>query len=184
MKVLSHDITHKTDVGGVALNIRSAPEAAKQYTKVSERVQAAAPEAKILGVAVQAMSRGGYEVIIGSKRDAPSARRSCSAWAAPASSSTATCRRLPARQPDARAGHDPDTKVSRLLEGYRGRPAVDMVALEQTLVKFSYLLVDFPEILEMDANPVQVRADGLGALDARIVIEPKDVRKIALPGSH
>ena len=52
------------------------------------------------------------------------------------------------------------------------------------MVKVSYLLVDFPEILEMDINPLQVRADGLCALDARIVIEPKDVRKIILPGSH
>jgi len=59
-----------------------------------------------------------------------------------------------------------------------------MVALEQTLVKFSYLLVDFPEITELDANPLQVRPDGLSALDARIVIDPKDVRKITLPGSH
>ena len=59
-----------------------------------------------------------------------------------------------------------------------------MVALEQALVKLSYLLVDFPEITEMDINPLQVRPDGLNALDARIVIEPKDVRKITLPGSH
>ena len=57
-----------------------------------------------------------------------------------------------------------------------------MIALEQALVKMSYLLVDFPEILEMDINPLQVRTDGVCALDARIVIEPKDVRKIALPG--
>jgi acetyltransferase len=59
-----------------------------------------------------------------------------------------------------------------------------MTALEQAMVKVSYLLVDFPEILEMDVNPLQVRADGICALDARIVIEPKDVRKITLPGSH
>ena len=65
------------------------------------------------------------------------------------------------------------TKVSQLLSGYRGQPAVDMNALEQTLVKFSYLLVDFPEIVELDANPLQVRPDGLSALDARIVIDPR-----------
>jgi acetyltransferase len=76
------------------------------------------------------------------------------------------------------------TKVSQLLRGYRGKAPVDMIALEQALVKMSYLLVDFPEILEMDINPLQVRTDGVCALDARIVIEPKDVRKIALPGSH
>ena len=69
IKILSHDITHKSDVGGVALNVRSAPEAANQFAKITERVQQAQPEAKIIGVAVQAMSRGGYEVIIGSKKD-------------------------------------------------------------------------------------------------------------------
>ena len=69
IKILSHDITHKSDVGGIALNVRSAPEAANQFTKILERVKEAEPKAKIIGVAVEAMSRGGYEVIIGSKRD-------------------------------------------------------------------------------------------------------------------
>jgi acetyltransferase len=76
------------------------------------------------------------------------------------------------------------TKMSRLLEGYRGKAPVDISAIEQAIVKVSYLLVDFPEILEMDVNPLQVRPDGICALDARIVIEPKDVRKIKLPGAH
>ena len=91
IKILSHDITHKTDVGGVALNVRSGAETAKQFTKITERVKASQPDAKLIGVTVQAMSRGGYEVIIGSQAaTAPSARRSCSAWAAPAWSSIAT----------------------------------------------------------------------------------------------
>ena len=70
IKILSHDITHKSDVGGIALKVRSAAEAANQFTKITERVRAAAPTAKIIGVAVQEMSRGGYEVILGSKKDA------------------------------------------------------------------------------------------------------------------
>ena len=186
MKVLSHDITHKTDVGGVALNIRSAPEAAKQYAKISERVHEAAPRAEILGMVVEQMApRGGYEVIIGSKRDAtfgPALMFGMGGTGVELYRDVAVDF-PPLNETLARAMIH-DTKVSQLLEGYRGRPAVDMVALERTLVKFSYLLVDFPEILEMDANPVQVRSDGLAVLDARIVIEPKDVRKIALPGSH
>ena len=76
------------------------------------------------------------------------------------------------------------TKVSQLLDGYRGAEPVDMVALEQALVKVSYMLVDFPEIVEMDINPLLVRADGIFALNARIVIDPKEVRKITLPGAH
>jgi len=186
MKVYSHDITHKTDVGGVALNIRSASEAAKQYTKIYERVQQAAPKAKILGMVVEQMApRGGYEVIIGSKRDAtfgPALMFGMGGTGVELYQDVAVD--FPPLNETLAQAMIRDTKVSRLLRGYRGRPPVDMVALEQTLVKFSYLLVDFPEILEMDANPVQVRADGLQALDARIVIDPKDVRKIALPGSH
>ena len=69
IKILSHDITHKSDVGGIALNVRSAPEAANQFVKITERVREAKPDATIIGVAVQAMSRGGYEVILGSKKD-------------------------------------------------------------------------------------------------------------------
>jgi acetyltransferase len=59
-----------------------------------------------------------------------------------------------------------------------------MTALEQAIEKVSYLLVHFPEIVEMDVNPLEVRPDGICALDARIAIEPKLVRRIALPGSH
>ena len=77
-----------------------------------------------------------------------------------------------------------NTRLSRLLQGYRGRQPIDTAALEEALVKFSYLLVDFPEIVEMEVGPLQVRPDGVQALDARIVIEPKDVHKIARPGSH
>ncbi|HJW76004.1 MAG TPA: bifunctional acetate--CoA ligase family protein/GNAT family N-acetyltransferase, partial [Thermoleophilia bacterium] len=186
MKVFSHDITHKTDVGGVALDIRSAPEAAAQYTKILERAQAAAPQAEILGMVVEEMApRGGYEVIIGSKHDAtfgPALMFGMGGTGVELYRDV-TVDFPPLNETLAQAMIR-DTKVSRLLRGHRGRAAVDMVALERTLVKFSYLLIDFPEILEMDANPVQVRTDGLAALDARIVIEPKDVRKIAAPGAH
>ncbi len=185
IKILSHDITHKSDVGGIALNVRSAPEAANQFTKITERVKQARPDATIIGVTVQAMSRGGYEVIIGSKRDrtfGPAIMFGMGGTGVELYRDVAVD--FPPLNQALAQSMIQSTKVSRLLSGYRGRPAVDMIALEQTLVKFSYLLVDFPEITELDANPLQVRPDGLSALDARIVIDPKDVRKITLPGSH
>ena len=185
VKVLSHDITHKSDVGGIALNVRSSAEAANQFAKISERVKAAAPKAKIIGMAVQAMSRGGYEVIVGSKKDptfGPALMFGMGGTGVELYRDVAVDF-PPLNQALARSMIQ-STKVSRLLEGYRGKDPVDMTALEEALVKVSYLLVDFPEILEMDINPLQVRSDGLCALDARIVIEPKDVRKILLPGSH
>ena len=185
IKILSHDITHKSDVGGIALNVRSAPEAANQFTKIVGRVKAAMPEAEIIGVTVQEMSRGGYEVIIGSKKDptfGPALMFGMGGTGVELYRDVAVDF-PPINQALAEAMID-STKVSRLLRGFRGKPAVDLTALQQALVKFSYLLVDFPEIVEMDANPVQVRPDGLCVLDARLVIEPRDVKKIVLPGAH
>ncbi len=185
IKILSHDITHKSDVGGIALNVRSASEAANQYAKIAERVQVAQPDARIIGVSVQAMSRGGYEVILGSKKDptfGPAMMFGMGGTGVELYRDVAVDF-PPINQALARSMIQ-STKVSQLLAGYRGKDPVDMVALEQALVKMSYLLVDFPEILEMDINPLQVRPNGICALDARIVIEPKDVRKISLPGSH
>ena len=185
IKILSHDITHKSDVGGIALNVRSAPEASNLFTKIIERVELARPDATIIGVTVQAMSHGGYEVIIGSKRDrtfGPAIMFGMGGTGVELYRDVAVD--FPPLNQALAQSMIQNTRVSRLLQGYRGKPAVDIVALEQALVKFSYLVVDFPEIMEVDANPLQVRPDGLSALDARIVIEPKDVRKITRPGSH
>jgi len=185
IKIYSHDITHKSDVGGIALNVRSAPEAANQFTKISDRVRAARPEAELLGVTVQAMSRGGTEVILGARRDktfGPAIMFGMGGTGVELYRDVAVDF-PPLNAALARTMID-STRVSRLLRGYRGKASADMMALEQALVKMSYLLVDFPEILEMDINPLQARPDGINALDARLVIEPKDVRKIMLPGSH
>jgi acetyltransferase len=185
MKILSNDITHKSDVGGIALNIRSASEAAAQFVKIIERVQLAVPDAKIIGVTVQAMSRGGYEVIVGAKKDptfGPALMFGMGGTGVELYRDVAV--EFPPLNQALARNMIRSTKVSQLLQGYRGSEAIDMTALEQVMVKVSYLLVDFPEILEMDVNPLQVRADGLCALDARLVIEPKDVRKITPAGSH
>lgn len=185
VKVLSHDITHKSDVGGIALNVRSADEAANQFAKISARVKEARPDAKIIGMAVQAMSRGGYEVIIGAKKDetfGPAIMFGMGGTGVELYRDVAVD--FPPLNQALAKSMISSTRVSQLLRGYRGKEPVDMVALEQAMVKFSYLLVDFPEIVEIDINPLQVRPDGLSALDARVVIEPRDVRKITLPGSH
>ncbi len=131
------------------------------------------------------MSRGGYEVIIGSRKDrtfGPALMFGMGGTGVELYRDVAVDF-PPLNQALARTIIS-DTKVSQLLRGYRGGTPVDMDALEQALVKVSYLLVDFPEIVEMDVNPLQVRPDGLNALDARLMIEPKDVRKITQPGSH
>ncbi len=185
VKILSHDITYKTDVGGVALDVRSPEEAASRFVAIVERVRRAAPTATIIGVTVQAMSLGGHEAIIGATTDptfgpalmfglggtAVELHRDVTFDFPPLSEALA---RSMIRR----------TKVSRLLEGYRDAAAVDVNALEQALVKASYLLVDFPEIVEMDVNPLQVRTDGVRALNARFAINPREVGRAAMPGAH
>ena len=185
IKIHSNDITHKSDVGGIALNVRSASEAAAQFEKVIERVKKAMPDAEIIGVTVQEMSRGGYEVIVGAKKDptfGPALMFGMGGTGVELYRDVAV--EFPPLNQALAHSMISSTKVSKLLQGYRGSEPVDITALEQVMVKVSYLLVDFPEILEMDVNPLQVRADGLCALDARIVIEPKDVDKTAPAGSH
>ena len=185
VKVLSWDIEQKFDVGGVALDVRSASEASKQFTKILGRVARAAPDAQLQGVAVHTMSRGAYNLVLGSWRDKTFG---------PAMLFGRYDRGVDVYS-DVAVGFPPlnqalarsliaDTRVSRLLQGHRGRQPIDTDALEEVLVEFSYLLVDFPEIVEMEVGPLQVRPDGVQALDARIVIEPRDVHKIARPGSH
>ena len=185
VKILSPDVSHKFDVGGIALNVAGPEEAARQFTEVIERVKAARPKAKIDGVVVQPMRSKGHELIIGSKKDptfGPALIFGMGGTSVEFHRDVAVDF-PPLNQALARAMIQ-STRVSQLLGGYRGAQPVDMVALEQAIVKVSYLLVDFPEILEMDINPLLVSPDGILALNSRIVIDPKEVRKITLPGSH
>ncbi|MBK5210951.1 MAG: GNAT family N-acetyltransferase [Coriobacteriia bacterium] len=185
LKIFSNDITHKSDVGGIALNVRSASEAGIQFSKIIDRVKIAAPDAEIIGVTVQEMSRGGHEVIVGAKQDptfGPVVMFGMGGTGVELYRDIAV--EFPPLNQALAHSMVKRTKVSKLLEGYRGSEPVDMTALEQVLVKVSYLLVDFPEILEMDINPLQVRADGLCALDARIVIDAENVDGDTVPGAH
>ncbi len=185
VKILSRDISHKVDVSGVSLGVSSAADAAEQFTEVIERVKRARPKARIEGVVVQPMRSKGHELIIGSKKDptfGPALIFGMGGTSVEYHHDVAVDF-PPLNQALARSMIQ-STKVSQLLDGYRGTEPVDMVALEQAMVKVSYLLVDFPEILEMDINPLLVNQDGILALNARIVIDPRAVRKITLPGSH
>jgi len=185
IKILSKDIRRKFDVGGIALDVRSASEAERQFTKIMTRVHKAEPDAELLGVTVHAMSRGGCDLALGSWRD----------------QTFGPALFLGRREDDVGPGGDVavefppinqalarslvgESKVAMLFRGDHGRQPIETGALEEALVKFSYLLVDFPEIVATELCPLQVRPDGLRVLDARIEISPKEVHKIARPGSH
>ncbi len=182
VKVLSPEILHKSDVGGVALDLKTPAEARQAAGAMSARIRAELPGARLAGFSVQPMAspKGGHELIVGMVEDpqfGPVILFGQGGIAVEIIQDTALA--LPplnmmlAREVISR------TRVARLLEGYRGTPAADLEALAFTLVKVSQLIGDIPEIAELDINPLVAGPGGVLALDARI-----RVSRPRLPGDR
>jgi len=187
LKLHSETITHKTDVGGVQLNLRSAASVAQAFESIRESVKEKAGEGHFLGVTVQPMLKlDGYEIILGSTIDPQfgpvilfgSGGQLVEVYKDRALSLPPLTTTLARRTME-------QTRVYTALKGVRGRKPVDMAALEQLMVRFSYLAVEQRWIKEMDINPLLASPDGLVALDARVVLfDPKateaDLPKLAI----
>jgi acetate---CoA ligase (ADP-forming) subunit beta len=171
LKIVSPDVVHKSDSGGVKLNLKNAEEAGKAYDEIMASVKKAYPEAKILGVSVQAMARPGVETIIGVSKDKQfgpvimfglggvwvELLKDVSFRLAPIS------------------GYDAsemirEIKGYKLLTGFRGQPPVKIPELEKMLLAVSEFIAANPQVNELDLNPVFASADGAVAVDARIVV--------------
>jgi acetyltransferase len=183
LKLLSKTITHKTDVGGVKLNIEDDQEVAAAFQSIQACVERAAGPGHFDGVTVQRMiPPGGYELIIGSNVDpqfGPVILFGTGgqlvevfqdrALALPPLTST-LARRMIER-----------TKIARALRGVRGRPPVDLKVLEQILVRFAQMVLEQPRISEIDINPLLASGSELVALDARVVLHPRTIPDKDLP---
>ncbi|HSP70419.1 MAG TPA: bifunctional acetate--CoA ligase family protein/GNAT family N-acetyltransferase [Bryobacteraceae bacterium] len=177
LKLHSETITHKTDVGGVRLNLSSEAAVREAYEGIAQSVRQAAGDGHFLGVTVQPMVRAeGYELILGSSIDSQfgpvllfggggqlvEVYKDRAIGLPPLN--TTLARRLMER-----------TTIFKALGGVRGRKAVDLAALEQLIVRFSDLVVEQSWIKEIDINPLLASETGLLALDARIVLHPPDL---------
>ena len=186
LKILSPQIVHKSDAGGVILNVNSAKEVRDAFELLIQRATAYNPNAQIIGVTVQPMvEKKGHEVIIGGKTDpvfgpvilfgmggvGVELFKDCSIALPPLN--TTLIRRMME-----------ETKVYRLLKGYRGSSPVDLKRLDETILMFSQLLVDFPQIKEIDINPMLISEKEASILDARIVIDKNAVCKKFEPHEH
>jgi acetyltransferase len=185
VKILSPDVPDKALVGGIAFDVRSVSEAGRQYSTVTERIAEVAPEAHRLGATIHTMSRRGLDVVVGSWRDATFGP---ALYLQAREGASGRCHVMavefpPVNQTLAKS-LIAEADIASLPQRNHVNTPVDLAALEQLLVKFSYLLVDFPEIVQTELNPLQLRTGGVELLDAGIVIEPRDVRRIARPGSH
>jgi acetyltransferase len=184
LKLHSETITHKTDVGGVQLNLGDETAVERAYKAIQESVTAKAGAEHFEGVTVQKMVRssGAYELILGSSIDSQFGPvllfgaggqlvevfhdRSL---AIPPLNTTLARRMME------------QTKIYKALHGVRGRKAVDLPRLERLLVRFSQLVMEQPWIKEIDINPLLVSSDDIIALDARIILHDKDTPASALP---
>ena len=178
VKLYSNTLTHKTDVGGVRLNLADAESVRLAYRSIETSVTEKAGAEHFEGVAVQPMiHHEGYEVILGSSIDAqfgPVLLFGAGgqlvevirdrALALPPLNSTLARRMME------------QTKIYTALQGVRGRPPVNLAELEQVLVRFSHLVVEQPWIKEIDINPLLASAQGLIALDARVILHDADTQ--------
>jgi len=183
VKLHSDTITHKTDVGGVRLNLRSQDEVRQTYRAIADSPAVQASANAFLGVTVQPMIRAeGYELILGSSVDpqfGPVLLFGSGGQLVEVYHDRALG--LPPLNTTLAHRMMEGTKIFSALRGVRGRKAVDEKALETLLVKFSELVVEHPRIREMDINPLLASSEGLLALDARIVLFGNEIADESLP---
>jgi acyl-CoA synthetase (NDP forming) len=177
LKVLSADISHKSDVGGVVLNLADAAAVRGAFEQMMAAVRAAQPDAAIDGVSVQRQAKPGTEVIVGVTTDpqfGPVVMFGLGGVLVEVLRDVAF-RIVPLEPRDA---HQivREIKGFPLLQGYRGAPPSDLAALEDLILKVSKFVEAHPEVEEIDLNPVFAYPDGAVAVDARIIVSPAYVR--------
>jgi acetyltransferase len=183
LKLHSETITHKTDVGGVQLNLRNVDEVRQAFRAIEAGVREKKGEGHFLGVSVQPMvKQEGYELILGSSIDpqfGPVLLFGSGGQLVEVFKDRALA--LPPLNTTLARRMMEQTKIFRALQGVRGRQAVDLVELEDLLVRFSELVVEQPWIKEIDINPLLASPERLLALDARVVLHGREVAEEELP---
>ena len=174
MKVVSQDILHKSDVGGIRLNLGTEAEVKHEYDLMMQQFHLKMPRAKIEGVLIEQTAPHGQEVIIGMKRDpgfGPLLMFGLGGIYVELFKDVAFRVAPVSAQEALQMVHE--TSAGRLLTGFRGQAKADLAAVVDCLCRISQLSLDFPEISEIEVNPLQVFAEGQGvlALDARVIFE-------------
>ena len=183
MKLVSPDIIHKTDAGGVQLDLRNEEDLRRAYDKIMEGARAFNADARIAGVSLQPyIAKPDFELLLGCKTDdnfGPVILFGTGGIYAEVMQDQAIglppLNRLLARR------MMEETRILPLLKGYRNHPPADLEKLEELLIRLSQLVIDFPEIVEMDINPVVVKNGEPFAVDARIKLVRSEGQA---PASH
>ena len=171
LKIASADILHKTDAGGVITDIEDVDAVRAAYTAILDNAKEYNSDASIDGVQVQAQIQDGLEVIVGATTDPVFGKLVAFGLGGTLVEvlQDITFRLAPAESADAHAMLN-DISGSKILDGVRGQAGVDRTALARTIEQVSHLVNDFPEISELDLNPVFASADGAVAADVRVLL--------------
>lgn len=174
-KIVSPDISHKTDVGGVKLGIKDDEGVRDAYDEIMRNVKKKQPNARIYGILVQEMAPPSTEVIVGGLRDpqfGPAVMFGLGGIYVEVFKDV-SFRIAPVEEYEA-LDMIHDIKGVKVLKGFRNREAADISALAHTIIQVSDIMVSVEEIKEIDLNPVLVYPEGLKAVDARIILSQLD----------
>lgn len=177
MKLCSPDITHKTEAGGVRLDLRCEADVRDAYRQIMAEARSYRPDARIEGVLLQpCLTEPDYEILLGAKRDSdfgPVIAFGMGGLFTEILQDRALglppMNRLLARR------MMQQTKAAALLQGYRNRPPADFELLEEMILRLSQLLVDHPQVAELDLNPVLIKNGSPVVVDSRLLVSPVDV---------
>jgi len=174
MKIVSPQLLHKSDVGGIRLNLADREAVLEMYEQMMREIRAASPEAVLEGVMVEKMAPRGQEVIIGMRRDpgfGPLMMFGLGGIYVELFKDVAF-RVAPLSAAEARQMIT-ETRAGRLLTGFRGQPPADLDAVVDVILRLSQLVLDFPQIEEAEVNPLLVFEAGQGALalDGRVILK-------------
>ncbi|MHA1303976.1 MAG: acetate--CoA ligase family protein, partial [Candidatus Heimdallarchaeaceae archaeon] len=171
LKIISKDVIHKTEAGGVKVGIKSEEELMTAYEEMMKSVKEHYPEAKIEGVSIEEMVEG-VEVLVGQTTDPQFGKMIAFGIGGIYVEvyKDVSFRLIPITEADVREMYA-EIKGRKMLEGFRGKPAINLDELTELLLNISKLVEENPIIKEMDLNPVMVTEEGLKAIDARIILE-------------
>ncbi|MEA2090113.1 MAG: acetate--CoA ligase family protein [Thermoproteota archaeon] len=172
LKIVSPEIIHKSDVGGVVVNLKTSVEVREAYGKILENAKKHKPNAKIIGVLVQEMAPESTQVIVGATKDpqfGPALMFGLGGVFVEVLKDV-TFRIAPLTEREAEEMIT-EVKAYPILKGYRGQPPADVETIVQILLNTSKLVVGHQEIKELDLNPIMVYEKGAKTVDARIILE-------------
>ncbi|MFF0052674.1 acetate--CoA ligase family protein [Streptomyces sp. NPDC005498] len=178
LKIVSPDVLHKTDAGGVVVGVEGGAQVRAAFQRIIENVQAYAPDARIDGVQVQQLVPPGQEVIVGAVTDPTFGKVVAFGLGGVLVEvlKDITFRLAPVTADEALSMLD-SIGAAEILRGVRGAPPVDRWALAEQIRRVSQLVTDFPEIAEVDLNPVIAAPDGAIAADIRILLATETVKQ-------